>query len=73
MWSYTSTFPCASVVCRWTTLPLALPLTHIPFHLNAIQKKELKLQGKAKLGKLKWVHLQPTELLSSSPSHYQQQ
>jgi len=52
---------------------LALPLTHIPFHLNAIQNKEFKLQGKGRLGKLKWVHLQSTQLLSSSPSHYQQQ
>jgi hypothetical protein len=24
-------------------------------------KKKLKLQGKARLGKLKWVHLQSTE------------
>jgi hypothetical protein len=59
-------------VC-WTAVPLALPFTHIPFHLIAIQHKQLKLQGKAKLGKLKWVHLQSKELLSSSPSHYNQQ
>ena len=36
MWSYTS---------RWTAAPLPLPLTHIPFHSNAVQNKELKLQG----------------------------
>jgi len=73
MWSYTSTFPCTSVVCRWTAVPSALPFTHILFYLNAIQNNQLKLQGKARLGKLKWVHLQSTELISSSPSHYHQQ
>jgi hypothetical protein len=56
MCSYTSTFPCACMVCRWTAVPSASPVTHIPFHLNAIQNKELKLQRKARLGKLKWVH-----------------
>ena len=40
------TFPCASMLCRRTAVPLALPFTHIPFHLITIQQKQLQLQGK---------------------------